>query len=78
MVQIRNRWMLIKKPVEGGRGEGARRASSDLPGLHGPHADRQSSSIKNLDDLRLAQMVFLAPNLKSPNNRGDRLLGTGG
>lgn len=32
-----NRWTLIKKSVESGGGEGARRASPDLPVLESAH-----------------------------------------
>jgi hypothetical protein len=70
--------MLLEKLFESGDGKCTRRAAADLPVLHCPDADWQSSSIKNLDGLRLAQIVGLSPNLKPPDNRSDRLLRTGG
>jgi hypothetical protein len=74
--RMSNRWVLIKKSIEGGGGKRTRRASSDFPVLQRAHADRQPSGEKRRDGLRLAQIVGLSPNLESLDNWSDGFLHT--
>jgi hypothetical protein len=54
-------WVLLEKSGECGRAERLGRATSCLPTLQGPHADRQSRFAENERRLRLAELVGFTP-----------------
>ena len=72
-----NRWMLVKKSLKSGSGEGSRRASPDLPVLESTHFYGQSSGKKDLNGLRLAQIVGLSPSLQPSDDGSDGFLDAG-
>lgn len=54
-------WVLLEKSGECGRAERLRRATSCLPTLQGPDADRQSRFDENERRLRLGELVGFTP-----------------
>jgi hypothetical protein len=72
-----SRRLLGEESLEGGGGEGARRASADLPVLESAHSYGQSSGNKEFNGLRLAHVVGLSPSLKPSDDRSDVLSGAG-
>jgi hypothetical protein len=67
-----NRWVLVKKSVESGSGEGSRRASPDLPVLESTHFYGQSGCEKSFNGFRLAKVIGLAPSFEPFNDWSDQ------